>query len=255
MNILIVEDEPKAARYLKEVIELVDDQNKVVCVCDSIESTVAYLKEHGNIPELIFVDIQLADGMSFEIFKQVEIKVPVVFCTAFDNYALDAFKSNGVDYILKPFEEEDIIQAFQKLQLLKGQSVFSLDIAEQLLSRLSGADKTINSSFLIKVKEKMYPVAAEDIALVLLENEITYFFTFNNEKHIIIKSIDDIENALDPKRFFRINRQTIVQRKAVTEIEPFFNRKVIVKLCIPVKTPPVVSRLKVTPFLQWLEKA
>ena len=239
MNILIIEDEPGTARLLREFITAIDEDYKILAVCDSIEGTVALLTTTTHRVDLLFMDIQLADGNSFDIFRQVTITAPVIFCTAFDTHLLDAFKSNGIDYILKPFHEKDIEQAFNKLLQLRN----SVSVPDRL-----------QSSFLVKFREKMYPVAIKDVAVVALESEVVYLYTFNKEKHALFKTIDEVEATLDPQSFFRINRQMILHRDAIYEMEPFFNRRVIVNLKVPTTVRPLVSRLKVGPFLSWVEK-
>ena len=251
MNILIIEDEPRTARLLKEFILAVDDSHTVLGICDSIETTVQFLQTTTHRIDLLFMDIQLADGSSFDIFQKTPISTPVIFCTAYEDHLLEAFKSNGIDYILKPFHEKDIEQAFRKLDQIRQ----SLLLAPSLPVRLEQAlANRTQSSFLVKFREKMYPVAGRDIATVALENEVVYLYTFNKEKHAVFRPIDDIEAALDPQTFFRINRQMILNRDAILEMEPFFNRRVIVTLKIPTTDRPLVSRLKVTPFLEWIEK-
>ena len=240
MNILIIEDEPGTARLLREFITAIDEDYRILAVCDSIEGTVAFLTTTTHRIDLLFMDIQLADGSSFDIFRQVTITAPVIFCTAFDSHLLEAFKSNGIDYILKPFHEKDIEQAFNKLQQLRN-------------SVLPGPDR-LQSSFLVKFREKMYPVAIKDVAVVALESEVVYLYTFNKEKHAVFKTIDEVEGVLDPQTFFRINRQMILHRDAIHEMEPFFNRRVIITLKVPTTVRPLVSRLKVGPFLSWVEK-
>jgi DNA-binding LytR/AlgR family response regulator len=239
VNILIIEDEPGTARLLREFITAIDEDYKILAVCDSIEGTVAFLTTTTHRVDLLFMDIQLADGNSFDIFRQVTITAPVIFCTAFDTHLLDAFKSNGIDYILKPFHEKDIEQAFNKLLQLRN----SVSVPDRL-----------QSSFLVKFREKMYPVAIKDVAVVALESEVVYLYTFNKEKHALFKTIDEVEATLDPQSFFRINRQMILHRDAIYEMEPFFNRRVIVNLKVPTTVRPLVSRLKVGPFLSWVEK-
>jgi len=250
VNILIIEDEPGTARLLKEFITAVDEEYKILAVCDSIEGTVAFLTTTTQRIDLLFMDIQLADGSSFDIFRQVTITAPVIFCTAFDAHLLEAFKSNGIDYILKPFREKDIEQAFAKLDQLR-QSVLP-DPAT--LTHIDQPPPRLQSTFLVKFREKMYPVAVKDVAAIALESEVVYLYTFNKEKHAVFKTIDEVEGALDPQTFFRINRQMILHRDAIHEMEPFFNRRVIITLKVPTTVRPLVSRLKVGPFLGWVEK-
>ena len=251
MNILIIEDEPRTARLLKEFILAIDDSHTVLGICDSVESTVQFIQTTIHRIDLLFMDIQLADGNSFDIFQKVPISTPVIFCTAYEDHLLEAFKSNGIDYILKPFHESDVEQAFRKLDQIRESLLLAPGFPVRLEQSLANRAQ---SSFLVKFREKMYPVAIRDIAAVALENEIVYLYTFNKEKHAVFRPIDDIEAALDPQTFFRINRQVILNRDAILEMEPFFNRRVIVTLRIPTAQRPLVSRLKVTPFLEWVEK-
>jgi len=253
MNILIVEDEPKTAKLLKELIEAQDAGNKVLSICDSIEASVNYIKTTAIKIELFFMDIMLADGNSFDIFKQIKITAPVVFCTAFDDYILTAFKHNGIDYILKPFQEKDIEVAFAKIKQLKQ----ALAVSEEAIGQLSGLVKqqALQTSFLTQFRDKIYPVQAKEVALVALENEVVYLYTFDNGKHPIFKTIEEVEGVLEAGKFFRINRQMLINREAVVTIEPYFNRKVIVKAKITPAEKPVVSRLKVTAFLEWVKHA
>jgi two-component system, LytTR family, response regulator LytT len=252
MKILIVEDEHKTAALLKELIEL-HANYIVVGICDSIESTVNYLLIHQHSLDVIFMDIQLSDGQSFEIFNKISVKLPVIFCTSYDEYTLKAFKNNGIDYILKPFNEKDIHEAILKVEALKGS--FVKHAFENLnLTALVAKEKTYQTSFLIRFREKMYPVLVNDIAFIYLENETVFLFNFKGEKHPVFKTLDDIENAISPDQFYRINRQMLINRKAIKDIENYFNQRIVVHLTVATPEKALVSRLKVTPFLSWIEK-
>lgn len=251
MNILLIEDEKKTALLLRDMIEA-HPERLVVNVCQSIEESVAYLLKNQSKIDLIFMDIQLADGLSFEIFNQVQINIPVVFCTAFDDYTLKAFKNNGIDYILKPFKDEDVEQAFAKVDQLKANfSATAWDAA--VFSRFLHAEPTLQTNFLVRYREKIIPLPVSDIAFVVLENEVVSLLNFSGEKYRMAKTLDQVEQAVSSKDFFRINRQMMVNRKAVKDIEPYFNRKVVVHLTVPFPEKAIVSRLKVSPFLEWME--
>jgi DNA-binding LytR/AlgR family response regulator len=200
------------------------------------------------------LDVQLADGKGFEIFNHVQLNIPIVFCTAYDEYMLQAFKNNGIDYILKPFDEEDIFNALEKIKSLKHSlskdTSRNYENTESIIQEI----KVFQKSIIAHVGEKMIPISIDTILMFHLKNEAVRIFCSNNEKYFVFKRMDEIESILDPQLFFRINRQMIVNRKAVKEIEPFFNRKVIVKTDIPINEKAIVSRLKVTPFMKWLEK-
>jgi DNA-binding LytR/AlgR family response regulator len=248
MTILIVEDEPRTARLLRDLLLEAEPETEVVGICDSISGTVRWLEAQATPPGLIFMDIHLADGVSFEIFHKTRVLSPVVFCTAYEQYTLEAFRSGGIAYILKPFKEADIADVFARLDAVR-----RVRSPDPLLEAAAQAARKGNASFLVKVRDKMYPVLAKDIALVSLENEVTYLYTFDQEKHPLFKGMEEMEAALDPDCFFRINRQMILSREAIREIEPLVNRKVRVHTRVSPTEEPVVSRLKVTDFLHWVE--
>ncbi len=249
MNVLIIEDENKTAQLLKEMIENHNDY-LVVNICQSITSSVAYLKKNQEKLDLLFMDIQLSDGESFEIFNLIEVTKPVIFCTAFDDFMLKAFKNKGIDYILKPFQQKDVDAALKKVDFIKN------TFTPSITARLKEIQKspTFQTSFIVQQKEKMIPLSVTSIAFIFIEYDIVYALTFDNIKSAIFKSLDEIETAINPQDFFRINRQMIVHRNAVKDIVPYFNRKIIVNLTINNKDKAIVSRLKVTPFKDWLEK-
>lgn len=250
MNVLIIEDELPTAELLKELIEK-EPGFLVVKILDSIIDSVQYLNRHQQNIDLIFMDIQLVDGYSFEIFKNVDISIPVIFCTAYDDYILKAIQNNGVDYIIKPFEDEAIVNSLHKYQKLV-ETICSKNIVQ---FQLPATDKTqYQQSFLVQQKEKSIVVPIDQIALFSLEMETVYLYTFKGERFPVYKNLDYIESAIDSNSFFRINRQAIVHRKNVLSIEPFFNRKVFLHLQIQSNEKPIVSRLKVTAFKDWVEK-
>lgn len=253
MNILIIEDERKTAELLKEFIE-----NKqgylVVNILDSIKDTVLYLDKHQQNLNLLFLDIQLADGQSFEIFKQIQVDIPVIFCTAYDEFLLAGFKNNGIDYILKPFEEKDISKSLDKFEKLKKSFSGNLIVTNEQIQSLSQKERQYQKSFIVHQRDKMIPVQVENIAFFHLDNEVVYVQCFDHKKYSVFKRMDEIQSKLDRQLFFRINRQMIIHRDAVKEVEPYFNRKVIIKPTFDFPEKIIVSRLKVSPFLQWLEK-
>lgn len=250
MNVLIVEDELYTAELLQEIIEQ-DSDFIVVEKTESIVDTVAYLSKHQKNLDLLFFDIQLADGHSFEIFKHIDVIVPIIFCTAYDEYAMNAIKNNGIDYVLKPIKEKDIHAALHKYKKLmaKLQSNFPPPVDFHSL-----APKVYQKNFLTQYREKTLIVGIEDIALFTVQNEIVYLYTFEGKKYPLLKKLEYIESVCDTDQFFRINRQMLVNRKAVDSFESYFNRKIAITLKIQLDEKPIVSRLKVTPFKEWLEK-
>ena len=248
MNVVIVENEPPIARLLTRTVEKIDPAHKVISVCSSIQETVAFLQHHTDRIDMIFMDVQLDDGLSFDIFKKIDVKTPIVFCTTYDTYTMQAFKSNGIDYILKPFSQLDIEKAFEKTKKLCDPS-FNSNMPKQLEEVLLPN----NSCLLVQMRDKIYPIQLKDIALINLEHDIVYLYTVKNEQYVIPKSVDELEKKLGAREFFRVNRQMILNRAAISSVEPYFNRKVSINLTIPVAERIVVSRLKVTEFMKWLE--
>lgn len=249
MNVLIVEDETYTAELLKEIIEK-DSNFLVTAMTRSIMDTIHFLSKHQNNIDLIFLDIQLEDGYCFEIFKHIDIMVPVCFCTAYDEYTLQAIKSNGIEYILKPFQEEEIIAALNKFKNFvghiqnKGISSLIMPVTQQ----------TYQESFLTQVREKSIIIYTKDVAAFFIENAIVYMFTFDNEKYPLFKNMEYVESVCNPQLFFRINRQIMINRNAVVSMQPYFNRKVVLQLKIQIPEKPIISRLKVSAFKKWLEK-
>lgn len=247
MNVLIVEDELHTAKLLKEIIEE-DDSFLVLDIVESIEDAVAYLMKYQDNIDLLFFDIQLADGLSFEIFNHVDIFTPIIFCTAYDDYALSAIKNNGIDYILKPFRNNEIHKSLTKYQAL----VSKLNPKTPITFR---QEKTnYQQHFLSQFQERTIIIKLADIAYFSITNEITYLHTFENKKHPIYKKLEHIESVTNPDQFFRINRQMLISRNAIESYEPYFNRKIILHLSLRTEEKPIVSRLKVSDFKKWLEQ-
>jgi len=252
MNILIIEDEPQTANVLKDLIIRQNPSFHVSAILESIEDSVKYLSLAKNHPDIIFMDIQLADGLSFDIFPRVQISCPVVFCTAYDHYALRAFKSNGVEYLLKPVKEADIRAAFTKLESLKNAFQAGGEIINTLKNMLLERKKYKNA-FLLRNRESLIPVETSNIALFVLEKEILNAWCFDNQKYTLFSPLDEFEKDVDPSQFYRISRQALINRKAIKKIEPYFNRKLTVNTQFKLDERLVVSRLKVADFLQWIE--
>lgn len=250
MNILIVEDELHTSELLQEIIEQ-DDDFMVVEKLESIVDTVSYLSKHQKNLDLLFFDIELADGHSFEIFNHIDVVVPVIFCTAYDEYAMSAIKNNGIDYVLKPIKEKEVHDALSKYKKL-----FSKVPSRNTLPTNFNIPiiHSYQKNFLTQFREKTLIVQVEDIALFTVLKETVYLHTFEGKKYPLFKKLEHIESVCDSNQFFRINRQMLVNRKAVVSFEPYFNRKIAITLKIKFDEKPIVSRLKVTQFKEWLEK-
>ena len=251
MNILIIEDEKRTANDLKRTIFSVMPSAEIVGVVGSVQEGLGYLKQDHDL-DLIFSDIQLSDGLSFEIFQSVDHTTPVIFCTAFDQFALQAFQTYGIDYILKPFDEASVKKALDKFMQLRGESnpdVNFAAITEAIKQQLY--PKSTPSSILIHQGEKLIPVAVDDIALFYIKDEIVAALTFASKKYFVDKKLDQLEATLKPT-FFRTNRQQLVHRRAVKDVAQYYHRKLLVNLTIPFDDDVLVGKLKVTAFKEWL---
>lgn len=249
MNIVIIEDEIKTAKALAKMILLIQPSAQIAATIQSVKTAVAYLSENAN-PDLIFMDVQLADGNCFEIFKQVQVLSPVIFCTAFDEYAMDAFKANGVDYILKPFSTESLQSAFEKVALLKNFFQVNEQASLKINKLLDQAGKT---GFLVFKNNKYSTIQTHDIACFYIRDEITTLVTVNSEEYAISQSLEELYKVLNPKQFFRINRQYLISYSAVKEVEHYFARKLLVKLNISTAEQLIIGKDKATLFLNWLD--
>ncbi|MEI3789470.1 MULTISPECIES: LytR/AlgR family response regulator transcription factor [unclassified Chryseobacterium] len=251
MNIIIIEDEFRAAKSLQNLILELRPESKIMGVYDSIETSVEALSKE-IMPDLIFMDIQLSDGLSFEIFKAIDITCPIIFCTAFDQYMLDAFKSKGIDYILKPFSRDDISEALKKVdELRKFFRKNELPDIESLLQKISQPDG--KTSFLVFKNQKYTTIPTESIAYFYIHNEITHLVTFDKEQFQLSQSLGQVAEQVSGKQFFRINRQYLVSFKAVKEMEHYFQRKILVKLVIETPEKLLINKDKTHSFFSWLE--
>ena len=250
MTIVIIEDEHLTAEDLAETILKADSKIVITAILNSVKEGINWFKNNEQ-PDLIFSDIQLGDGLSFEIFKSVSSTVPVIFCTAYDEYALNAFKVNGIDYILKPFTQDTIASALMKYNELKNNLSRKILQYEHILQLFEDKKKEQKGSVLVYHKDKILPVRTSDIALFYIENEITYFITFDQKIYPINKTMEELEK-ITGNGFYRINRQFLLNRKAVREASQYFARKLSVNLTIPFQQSIIVPKVKVTDFLNWL---
>lgn len=249
MNILIIEDEIKTAKALAKMILSIQPAAQITATIQSVKTAVDYLAENAN-PDLIFMDVQLADGNCFEIFKQVQVRSPVIFCTAFDEYAMDAFKANGVDYILKPFSADSLQSAFEKVALLKNFFQVNEQASLKINKLLDPAGKT---GFLVFKNNKYSTIQTNGIACFYIRDEITTLVTVTSEEYGISQSLDELYKVMNPKQFFRINRQYLIGYSSVKEVEHYFARKLIVKLNISTTEQLIIGKDKATSFLNWLD--
>jgi two-component system, LytTR family, response regulator LytT len=248
MNIVIIEDEPLTAKDLEACIRAAEPTAKIVAVLGSVGEAVEFFREN-TLPDLIFSDIQLGDGLSFSIFAGFEQAVPVIFCTAYDAYALDAFKAAGIDYILKPFSAKSIAGALDKYQKLTGRSPGALTELSALFGQQTG-----RRSVLVYHKEKIVPVNVNDIALFYLKADVVTLVTFAKQQYTIHKTLEEIEKIAGVG-FYRANRQCLVNREAIRDVSQDLGRRLLVNLLVPCEEKVTVGRARVTHFLEWLAGA
>lgn len=251
MNIVIIEDELVVAEDLEFNIRQLSDEPVNIVQLHSVKASIAYFKTHTGT-DLILSDIQLGDGLSFEIFFAVPMATPVIFCTAFDEYALEAFRANGIDYILKPFSEDTLERALSRYKQLKMALVQDQNPQFHALMQLlteREAQKAV--SILVYHQDKIIPVKMEDIALFYLENEVTHLLTFTGKTFYPNKNMEELERIIG-SNFFRANRQFLVCRKTVIDVSSFFSRKLALNLSIHFNDKVIVSKGKAAQFLKWL---
>lgn len=254
MNALIIEDEPAAARRLKTLLHSLDKDLEVLDIIDSVEDAVLFLKHHLE-PDLIFADIQLSDGICFDIFKQVLPRSAVIFTTAYDEYALEAFKVNSVDYLLKPVDPDRLKQSLEKYKSLR-QAFGSTEKIEALTAFLDLKEKKYKTRFLVKSGHGFKPVSVDEAAYFLIDDQLVFLYDKSGKRYLLETTLDDIERTVDPATFFRINRQMIVALSAIKAIHPYFNSRLKLDL-VPVldlEDEVIVSRMKVGDFRKWLEE-
>lgn len=258
MKILIIEDEIPAANRLEKLILECQPSADILEVIDTVEDAIEWF-ENNEHPEIVFSDIQLADGISFEIYDKVKVKCPIVFTTAYDQYAIKAFELNSIDYLLKPFTKEQLEKSFSKLLDQKitqdsGQ-LTGLDLSS-LVQNLSGGSNgaTYKQRFLISKGDALIPVATNEIAYIFTEDKAVIIKTLEGKNFFLSYSLDELEAQLDPKKFFRLNRQFITCIEAIGKISHYFNGKLKVDLNPVQEGEIIVSRAKTPVFKSWLEQ-
>lgn len=254
MKTLIIEDERPASNRLKKLINDVDPSLEILDVKESVSASVKWFNEN-SMPDLIFMDIQLSDGLSFEIFKHVDITCPVIFTTAFDQYAIQAFKVNSIDYLMKPIETHDLKRALNKFTELKSyfEDGFDYSHIKTMLKNIELNRPAYKARFLIKSGQAFIKINSEDIAYFYVDNKLTYLITFAAKKHLVDYKLEELERQLDPKMFFRANRQFITNIDSILDIHSFFSGKLKVHIKPPPMSELIVSRDKASAFKTWME--
>jgi two-component system response regulator LytT len=251
MNIIIIEDERLTAEDLNDMILDLEPEAKIVATLSSVHEALEYFKNNEE-PDLIFSDIQLGDGLSFEVFQAIDIQAPIIFCTAYDEYAIEAFQTNGIHYILKPFKEEEISKALEKYNKLRSNFASADPSLDSILQLFQQKKPSKATSVLVHYKDKIIPVKLEDIALFYIKHEVTHLCTVDQKTYTLNKSLDEIQQITGPD-FYRANRQVIINRNAVQNVEQYFARKISVVLTVPFDATITISKEKISHFLEWLE--
>ena len=251
MKALIIEDEMIAAKALKKLLGEVSPGIEIVGVLESIEDSVEWIEENP-MPDVIFMDIHLADGSWFAIFDKVSITCPVIFTTAYDEYALKAFEVNSIDYLLKPVSKEALERAMHKLLTLSETRVNS-DQVEKLLAQL-GEKKKFRNYFLLPERDKLVPLSVSNVAYAYIEAKTVKMVTYDNKSYYLTQTLDDLIAQLDPHEFFRANRQFVVARKAIKDVSVWFGNKLAINLIMETPERIIVSKARVGEFKFWFTK-
>ena len=252
MKALIIEDEVLAAQSLQKLIIEVSPDTEVVTTLQSIEESVAWFDENP-MPDLIFMDIHLADGSSFAIFEQVQITCPIIFTTAYDEYALKAFEVSSIDYLLKPINRNDLIRALNKYNNLVGDKTFDTQALNELVQKI-GTSKKYKSCFLVPERDKLIPLPTANIAYIYIEDKLVKAIALDEHTYYMSQTLDEIMNQLSPDEFFRANRQFIVSRKAIKDLTIWFGNKLSLNLLVKVPEEIIISKAKVSEFKNWFSK-
>ena len=250
MKAVIIEDETAAVRNLKAILAELAPEIKIVATLDSVKKSVAWFNNHPA-PDLIFMDIHLADGRSFLIFNQINVESPVIFTTAYDEYALEAFKVNSIDYLLKPINPEDVSRALSKFKKL------TQNDKEEYSSRIATflSNRSYFRTFLIPMKDKLKPVSANKISHFYSKNEKVVICTLEGQAYPYDKTLDSLTDKLDPVAFFRANRQYIISHQTVKEVVVWFGNRLAVKLVSDTSERIIISKARVSSFKKWLMKS
>ncbi len=254
MKVVIIEDEAPAFRRLQKLLEEVDPEIEILEVFDSVDQSIEWFRQ-GISPDLIFMDIQLSDGVSFDIFESVKIKAPIVFTTAFDEYMLKAFKVNSIDYLLKPIDKNDLKSALEKLKNLKE----SFAPNEQngnpelhnVIREIQLQSRSYKNRFLVKMGDKLLAIPLEEVAFFYTHNAVVYLVTIQGKKYIQDNTLDEIQQQLNPDQFYRANRQYILNLEKIAVVHRYHKGKLLVELLVPHEEQIIVSAEKATDFKSW----
>ncbi len=259
MKVLIIEDEPFAQKELERLLTQVNKDIEVLQFIDSIEESVNWFMNNPS-PELIFMDIQLSDGLSFEIFEKANVQCPVIFTTAFDEYAIKAFKVHSIDYLLKPIEEEELEKALIKFYTLKEarnkRDLKAGNLSQEQLQQVINLYKptSYKSRFIAKVGDNIFHISVDEIPYFYFEEKVVFLVTKDNRRYIVDYTLEQLEKLLDPDKFFRINRKYITSIDSIDKVSKYFNSRLKIRLKPNIDDEILISRAKVKDFLGWLDR-
>ncbi len=253
MNVLIIEDEPQAARRLQTLIKNILPEATLLDTIDSVKKSVLWF-EQNDAPDLIFMDIQLGDGISFQVFEQVKIKAPIIFTTAYDEYALKAFKVNSIDYILKPVDETELKNAILKFKSVFASAPVQTQLMENISLAMSMLTKKYKERFVIKVGEHLKSIETNEIFFFFSLEKTTFAQTKEGRKHILDFTLDQLQELLEPQRFFRINRKYIVALDSLQDMISYTNSRLKLILKTSNDDDIIVARERVQEFKTWLDR-
>ena len=249
MKLLIIEDEPASAQRLKKMAEEIESGIIVLDILDSITTSVAWFKTHTE-PDLVLSDIHLADGLSFEIFREINISCPVIFTTAYDQYAIQAFKLNSIDYLLKPIKKTELAEAIRKFKKIQSASP-GFDLS-QLAAMIGKAEKEYLKRLMIRIGQQIKVVEVKNIAYFYIDEKIVFAVSFSKDRYPMDLSLDQLEKQLDPKRFFRINRGFIVSLESIETMITYSKARIKIKLKPPCEVESITSTERSAEFREWL---
>ncbi|MBI33737.1 MAG: DNA-binding response regulator [Flavobacteriales bacterium] len=254
MKILIIEDEIPAAKRLEKLISECRPDAQILSVIDTVEDALDWFRSEEE-PDLVISDIQLADGISFQIYEELNLECPIIFSTAYDQYAIKAFELNCIDYLLKPYSKDALQKSFDKLDKFSPiQQNFLKELDLTSLVKQFSNGNVYKQRFLISKADALIPISIEEIAYIYTEDKAVMIKTIEDKSFFINYSLDDLENQLDPAKFFRLNRQFITSIRAISKISQYFNGKLKVELKPVQDGKVIVSRAKTPLFKSWLEK-
>ena len=253
MKVVIVEDEHLAATKLEKMVLKCDPSVVVIKKLDAVESALLWFQQN-DLPDLLFLDIQLTDGTSFDLLKQVDLSCPIIFTTAYDDYALDAFEHQSIDYLIKPISQEKLCKALDKLKQLKDSLQPNDKDYIKLLDAIKKSTKAYKSRFLVKTGSIFRSVSVADIAYFYSHDKLVFLKTKNKQQFVVSETLDELESILNPLDFFRVNRQYIINFESIVKVHPHFNDRLKIDFLPTPNEDIYVSNRRASMFKDWMDK-